>query len=1266
MNISILNQYSKDCENEYNQVNFWFHCLNEIKTQNQILKDTVDSEIYLLEKGSRSMQKLIKGYIDLTISNSDEPSQVWTLTNIFTGLVETISNLFSDNTTLLHSVINRYYARINNDIFNLSKTILNKTNHYLRLIKESKKNYNSIHSTYMNLESQLEKAHLDKKVIETDAKSIYNVQIKEKAELSILSLLKSVNDLKPSFKMLIEDYNNKKEMLNSCMRENFELIVNLVIICNQRIKDTFSDVTKIKKDLLFKTKKYSLERIEKLKDVDFILNNFAEIKYAESKNKKFHRDNVETILNENINPDINLSFEGEDLINFTENSINCFLIRGNLINSFSKILIDFSINEHKFSESYLVINKNIQNLIQSFSFIGTGVKKSWDLFKTIYDISQKIHSNFSKMLSSSVYPVFESISIQYDSNYKEFTKNWSKYHKQIESSIDSFKNILNQNINLKFKKKENLELIMNSADSNKANNKGEKIAGLTDNERTIEENNTDLFLNFKTTLSNSKISIKKTLNLLRENEKKILKLVLENINKISKFYVNFFDQLEDLIKMHLDLTNQIDIYSDVKEIFLSYINKYELSEDYFDKILIKNIKFFSQMQGNAKVEFNDNMVLNIDEMVNISQNNNNLKIEDNQSVIYDISLKNKSYFSVQSGSKSEDSKKSSSKILVDKKTENIFDDKQDYSIDLISKNVSFVKIDSISVKTLDKQKNYQIDLKEYLDKLDKFKQVDIKEIIKLNKDGQRLYENIFYIDQDEEVIDNFNCAYEDKILLQGVLYITNKKLFFYSWFNNKTLFGATKMLIPMNDVLKIEKKYNCKIFDNSILITTKITELFFTSFVFRDKCYDIVFDLYQKINTNEKKINQEKDENKENEQFEQLMQSKNFNNKLKSNFSKSPYIFSYLKKYNFTEKLNEITEKNKKSFMEDNVLRSDTSFSKTYFKYESIGNLPLPIIYKQIFDFKNVCNEMGRGKCFWESLFESRGDKNLIIEFDNTKTPQFYDDIEYFMSLFLNFDQEINVKAFIDEIDNWPKIMKIIKSSLNHPMKKKMFMPDYVTLNDQMKLFFISPKLFIAEIVNHSSGFMYSDTFHTITQYVFETNYVYDYKEEIFKFNTNVSVHFTTEFTKSCLFKSMIESEGHRESEENLKHITFEKFKIVFNAHTDLFNEKFAKLNDEKKSLPIELNFEEGNLINVHQMLKEEQQTCLICKNDISFQLISEKKIIYQILEMYFYKIITILIITYFLIWFYRLGLNDLEKVYNIFSLAFLILVFLKFNNNNI
>ncbi len=80
--------------------------------------------------------------------------------------------------------------------------------------------------------------------------------------------------------------------------------------------------------------------------------------------------------------------------------------------------------------------------------------------------------------------------------------------------------------------------------------------------------------------------------------------------------------------------------------------------------------------------------------------------------------------------------------------------------------------------------------------------------------------------------------------------MTNKRLCFHSYFNDKTIFGKeTKILIPYANINRVEKKNNVKVFANSISIFTKDErEIFITSFMFRDQAYELIVTQLDKNN----------------------------------------------------------------------------------------------------------------------------------------------------------------------------------------------------------------------------------------------------------------------------------------------------------------------------------------------------------------------------------------------------------------------------------
>jgi len=103
------------------------------------------------------------------------------------------------------------------------------------------------------------------------------------------------------------------------------------------------------------------------------------------------------------------------------------------------------------------------------------------------------------------------------------------------------------------------------------------------------------------------------------------------------------------------------------------------------------------------------------------------------------------------------------------------------------------------------------------------------------REGQRTLSNITLKEVDAV---NYTCAYYHRILLQGRLYMLKDKMCFRSYFNSKTIVGElTVVLIPHEDILKVQKKKYALFFNNSISMLTKKGELFFASFINRKKTY---------------------------------------------------------------------------------------------------------------------------------------------------------------------------------------------------------------------------------------------------------------------------------------------------------------------------------------------------------------------------------------------------------------------------------------------
>ena len=94
----------------------------------------------------------------------------------------------------------------------------------------------------------------------------------------------------------------------------------------------------------------------------------------------------------------------------------------------------------------------------------------------------------------------------------------------------------------------------------------------------------------------------------------------------------------------------------------------------------------------------------------------------------------------------------------------------------------------------------------------------------------------------ETLVEDYNCALQKEILVQGRIYISDKHLSFYS-----NLFGwTTNLMIPFTEILAIEKKVTAYVIPNAIQIVTSARKYFFTSFLFRDTVFQSMIDTWKR------------------------------------------------------------------------------------------------------------------------------------------------------------------------------------------------------------------------------------------------------------------------------------------------------------------------------------------------------------------------------------------------------------------------------------
>ncbi|KAJ8510813.1 hypothetical protein OPV22_001247 [Ensete ventricosum] len=100
------------------------------------------------------------------------------------------------------------------------------------------------------------------------------------------------------------------------------------------------------------------------------------------------------------------------------------------------------------------------------------------------------------------------------------------------------------------------------------------------------------------------------------------------------------------------------------------------------------------------------------------------------------------------------------------------------------------------------------------------------------------YRLLFRLPPDEVLLQDFNCAIQENIFLQGHMYLFTHHICFYS-----NIFGfETKKIILFHEITCVRKAKTVAIFPNAIEIIAGEKKYFFGSFLSRDEAYRLIID----------------------------------------------------------------------------------------------------------------------------------------------------------------------------------------------------------------------------------------------------------------------------------------------------------------------------------------------------------------------------------------------------------------------------------------
>ena len=719
-------------------------------------------------------------------------------------------------------------------------------------------------------------------------------------------------------------------------------------------------------------------------------------------------------------------------------------------------------NYNSYSSLYLSDNKNSSEV----NFI---IQMN-EVFRSINDIVlKKLNDhikNYNSYNSFLEFQIRELISDenQYNIIYNKFNKEWSTYKElinknslyidKLNSNIDTLKEEIDKNIEDKFN-----------------NSKfGTRLEALRIEENSLKKEKLNVYNKSKTfledNLNQAKSLIIKGYNTISEKNEEIKNYII----LFEKQHIKIIEEIQcfiDVYKCQV-FTNNNDVQHIIKKIFCNYFNNVVLSKDTINIIDRKHLLSINN-DNNDKVLSYINKIFS-DKFFKSTKELKNTIIKDNNNNNEDISLPitNTSFMSPGKLRNTYSTNTTSSFITYSNNIEkfninieiniiNYIEDKHLNKDIAIPENIlSTEELKNYNI-IINKEKNLLLnnftldnttakEENKVLNDLDATKSNNNSFINNLlssnannnNVNNDKKHEGIFSIEDNETVVSSFSCAYSDKILLQGKMYVTTKKIVFYSWFNGMTLFGKTLIEIPNIDIIDIQKKKNL-LFDNSILIQTKNNEFFFTSFISRKECFvcleetlnfkkndvdkdlenkvdlnvaneeiksDIVnigsknispknsIDLNVKNNNNDDILINNNNNNNNNNSINNLnINSKSNNDDLTNEFKKNNSkkdIKTLLSDYNIIENLNNLTIKNIKLFKDKNNFNIQETFLTKYL----ISNAPLHLVFNYIYNPEKINQGLGYEKNYFHSYKLSLNNTNIKVEYNKedliTNIPSYY------------------------------------------------------------------------------------------------------------------------------------------------------------------------------------------------------------------------------------------------------------------------------------
>jgi hypothetical protein len=269
------------------------------------------------------------------------------------------------------------------------------------------------------------------------------------------------------------------------------------------------------------------------------------------------------------------------------------------------------------------------------------------------------------------------------------------------------------------------------------------------------------------------------------------------------------------------------------------------------------------------------------------------------------------------------------------------------------------------------------------------------------------------------------------------------------------------------------------------------------------------------------------------------------------------FIDKKLKEMKFLERLKSISDERYlffiKNYRKDDNFIDPNNFENILISENDLQtHSPLTLIFQKIFNPSQNFLE----KNFFQKNFTSGVNMNYLSDYDEYElknVPKFFNDLSYVNNLFntFNFDELNN---FLEEIKTWKNTFTY-EQEYNHLLIKNFKQEKYITLRNNLTIYFISPCDLIIDSHSKSSGIAFSDTIMAINQFKFHCDIDFNSEKGKFEFKTDVKILNTIKMLKNTAINGTIKEEGQKENDELIINNVWIPMKKEILEH-DLINRK--------------------------------------------------------------------------------------------------------------